>query len=350
MKYIYTFFAVIFLTGSFSSCEKAKATRSTSGKTESVSVRIASVTKEKIRAEIYTAGQFTTNDETYLAFKTGGIVSSVLVREGDFVRKGQVLATLDLTEINAQVSQAKLGFEKAERDFTRVKNLYHDSVATLEQLQNAKTALDVADQQLKGAKFNQNYSEIRAVANGYILRKFLNTGQLVAAGSPVFQTNGAGSSEWILKAGVSDREWAMIKTGDSSVIETDVLPGKKLKAVVVRKAEGADPVTGSLNVELKLNASGVPSIAAGLFGKATIYPSSAQEVWTIPYPSLLEGNGGKGYVFVTDNLRTARKAEVRIGSVEKDKVIVTEGLENVQYLIVEGSPYLKENSTITIVK
>ena len=89
---------------------------------------------------IAVSGQFTTDDETQLGFKTGGVIRSILVKEGDRIHAGQLLATLDLTEINTQVSQAQLGLEKAKRDFQRVQNLYRDSVATLEQLQNAPAA------------------------------------------------------------------------------------------------------------------------------------------------------------------------------------------------------------------
>jgi multidrug efflux pump subunit AcrA (membrane-fusion protein) len=142
--------------------------------------------------EIDATGQFTTDDETILSFKTGGIIAQVLVSEGDQIRKGQLLATLDLTEINTSVTQAKLGYEKAKRDYERVQRLLADSVATLEQAQNSKTALDIAAQSLEAAKFNQDYSQIRAVRDGNVLKKFINEGQQIASGSPVFQTNGSG--------------------------------------------------------------------------------------------------------------------------------------------------------------
>jgi multidrug efflux pump subunit AcrA (membrane-fusion protein) len=101
------------------------------------------------------------------------------VKEGDAIKKGQVLAVLDLTEINAQVTQATLAFEKAERDYKRLSNLYRDSVVTLEQFQNAGTGLDIAREQLTAARFNRTFSEIRASENGYILRKFVNEGQVI---------------------------------------------------------------------------------------------------------------------------------------------------------------------------
>ena len=62
------------------------------------------------------------------------------------------------------MQQAQLAYEKASRDLQRLTNLFNDSVATLEQVQNARTTRDLAAQQLNSARFNRQYSEIRAEA------------------------------------------------------------------------------------------------------------------------------------------------------------------------------------------
>src|SRR4029079_18657756 len=127
------------------------------------------------------------------------------------VAKGQLLATLDLTEINAQVQQANQGVEKVQRDVKRVKNLYNDTVATLEQVQNANTQLKVAEESLRIARFNQQYAQIRATESGIILKKLMNEGELASAGSPVFQFNGTAGNDWVIRFGVSDKDWAVLK-------------------------------------------------------------------------------------------------------------------------------------------
>ena len=178
-------------------CSSKKAQKSE----DKIPVKVIKLKKVKVHKAINVSGIFTTNDETYLSFKTGGIIKSILVNEGDRVKKGQLLAVLELNEIQAQVSQANSAYEKASRDFNRAQNLYKDSVATLSQMQDAKTGMNVALEQLTIAKYNLNHSEIRAADNGYILKKYVNDGQLVSPGAPVFQTNGAAEDGWILKAG-----------------------------------------------------------------------------------------------------------------------------------------------------
>jgi RND family efflux transporter MFP subunit len=318
-------------------------------KTEDVvPVRIIKLKKEKVNKAVNVSGYFTTNNETYLSFKTGGIIKSILVNEGDKVKKDQLLAVLELNEIQAHVSQAKSAYEKALRDFNRVQNLYNDSVATLAQKQDAKTGLDVASEQLTIANYNLNHSEIRATGEGFILRKLANEGQVIGPGSPVFQTNGTAESGWILKAGISDHDWSTIKVGDISIVQSDVNPSHNIKASVLRKSEGVDPNGGTFFVELKINENYNGKIASGLFGKARIFPKYQSEMWIAPYQSIQEGNGDTGYVFVTNDLKKAVKAEVNIFSLDKDSVYIDQGLENYKYLIVSGSAYLNNNSQIKI--
>jgi multidrug efflux pump subunit AcrA (membrane-fusion protein) len=250
------------------------------------------------------SGQFTTDDETMLSFKTGGVISAILVNEGDRIHKGQLLATLNLTEINTQVSQAQFNLEKAQRDYTRTQHLYADSVATLEQLQNAKTALDVASEQVRSARFNLDYSQIRATQDGYVLRKLANPGQVITSGTAVVQTNGAAAtadgaatsgrgvgatsghgvgatSVWLLKVGLSDQQWAMVHLGDKASIQTNALPNQTLTGTVSRKSAQVDPATGSFTADIRLTGIVPVTLASGLFGKGEIFPTATRPNGTI---------------------------------------------------------------------
>jgi len=329
------------------SCSKPAETLKTQpSATDAVPVEVQPITAEEVSPAVQTSGLFTTDDETFLSFKTGGVIEKVLAKEGDAVRKGQLLATLNLTEIEAQVAQAKLAYEKAKRDHARVENLFRDSVATLEQFQNAHTGLEVASRQLEAASFNKSYSEIRAIGNGFVLRKLASEGQVIAPGAPVFITNSASHGRWVLRAGVSDREWAAIKIGDVASVTTDARSGESFEAKVTRKSEGADAMSGSFTIELTIkNARG---LASGLFGKATIRASRKQKAWKIPYQALLDGDGRAGFVFVTNDDKTAKRVAVVVDRIEKDHVVIVSGLEQQGSLIVSGSAYLKDGSPIRL--
>ena len=319
---------------------------------DKVPVRVLALQPHNGTTGMIASGQFTTDDETFLSFKTGGVIDRIFVKEGDAIREGQVLAILKLTEIDAQVQQATLGVEKARRDNQRTANLYKDSVATLEQLQNSKTALDLALQQLEAAKFNRSYSEIRAAKSGYVLRRMASDGQLVGPGAPVFQVNGAAATGWLLRVGVSDRQWAAIKAGNTALVTTDAAPGKQLQGTVLRKSQGVDPVTGLFSVDIKVANTASTPLAGGMYGKATINTGEAHTgtVWQIPYDALLDADGSMGYVFVTNDDATVSRIKVTIQGMEKDSVLISDGLQDVKSVIISGSAYLNGKSAIRIIQ
>lgn len=314
-----------------------------------VPVRIVSLEKSSTNDAVITSGRLTTDDETLLSFKTGGVVSGVFVKEGDRVAKGQVLATLDLTEVDAAVSGAKAALDKAERDLQRTKNLFRDSVATLEQLQNAETAFDVANQQFKAAAFNHQFSRITAPASGYVLRRYINAGQVVGVGDPILRTNGAGDGKWILRAGVSDRDWSTIQLGDQAEISVDAFPGETFGGVVIRRSETADPATGAFTIEIAIQAK-QSRFASGMFASAKIVGSETTTSWSVPYEAVLDANGNEGFVFVTTDKKVAIRKPVVIGTFDGNSIRIKSGLDGSESLIVSGSAYLTDQSPIQVIQ
>src|SRR5690606_39339126 len=125
---------------------------------EVIPVRIIQLTTTDTSQVIRATGTFTTDDETALAFKNGGVIQQIHVKEGDSFRKGQLLASLEPTEINATMRQAQLGVEKAERDYHRARQLFLDSVATQEQMENAKMAFEAAKEDAERAAYKDRKS------------------------------------------------------------------------------------------------------------------------------------------------------------------------------------------------
>ena len=345
IKYLFSSFVLIFF---LSACAK-KQVEETNMATDVIPVKIIQINQEAVGQSIHASGIFTTEDETYLGFKIGGIIQNILVKEGDAIKAGQLLATLNLTEIKSQVQQAQIGVEKAERDFKRAGNLYKDSVATLEQFQNSKTALDMARQQISVLKFNQNYAEIRALKAGYVLKKLANDGQVVGPGTPILMVNGA-TNNWVLKVGLSDQDWASVSIGDQATVTIDTEKDQNFSATIRAKSEGVDPITGTLWVTLKTNGIPTKKIALGIFGKANIQPKKKTNAWVIPFDAVVEGNENEGFIFITKDEKTAEKIQVKISGMAHGKVYVTQGLEDVKGIITSGNAYLNDGSAIKIIR
>lgn len=340
----------VLLSTTLSSCTDGKSgTAKIVKKSAPVPVRILEISSMETGLLVQTSGKITTDNETYLSFKLGGIVDKIFVQEGDAIKKGQLLATIDPREINAIVSQAKLGYEKSLRDFTRVERLYKDSVVTLEQLQNAKTALDIAKEQLHTADFNKQYSKIVAPQDGFVLKKFVNAGQVVGIGDPILMANGAAKNSWILKVNASDKQWASIHVSDKAEVKLDAFPGETFEAKVLRKSETSDPATGTFAIDLQVK-NGKSTFASGMFGSASVITGNKSTTWSVPYEAVLDANGNEGFVFVTSDYKTAIKQPVTISGIEQDRVSISHGFENFHTLIVSGSAYLTDKSEITIIK
>jgi RND family efflux transporter MFP subunit len=314
-----------------------------------IAIKTATVQSLAFANNITASGLVTTENEGNYAFKIGGIVSRIYVEEGQFFKKGQLLATLNETEINAGLNQADLNVKKNERDYTRVNNLYKDSVYTLEQLQNMKTSLDIAKKQKEAVAFNARYAKIYATADGFVSKKIANEGEVVGAGSPILAINETTqNNNYLLKIGLTDQEWASVKMGQKAVVTLDGYPDEQFDASVFRKSQSADIALGSFQVELKLNMKNSKP-AVGMFGKAEIKAENAQDFIVIPYNSLIEADGNKAFVFIVENNKVKRKA-VTINKFENNSVFIKDGLQKTDKIVISNSAYLNEESTIKIIK
>lgn len=348
MNNIHIKFAALTLTLMFAACS-GKKVEQVKIQDDQIPVSTMLLGKTGHSENLVLTGQFTTDDETYLSFKTGGIIDKIYVRDGDYVNKGQLLATLDLTEIKALNEQAEVTFQKTKRDYQRVLNLYSDSVATLEQLQNTESVMELAKQQKLSASFNLEHSGIRALTSGYVLKRLVSQGQIVGPGSPVFLVNGAGNQQWILRTALSDKQWASVSVGDKALVDIPALQLMDIEAKVIRKAEMADPYTGTFTIDVLIVSNKV-QVAAGMLGKLKLKLSAQNNVWAIPYEALLDANGDEAYVFVTSDDKKAHKVKVTLKSISEQLVLVEKGLENFTHLILKGNAYLKDGSSIIINK
>jgi len=317
---------------------------------ETIPVKTTPVGRLESSSSIATTGLLGTENEARYSFKIGGVIESIHVNEGQFFKKGQLLATLKITEIDAQVAQANLGYEKAKRDYTRANNLYRDSVATLEQLQNSKTGLDIAQKTVDAVVFNKKYACIYAGADGFVTKKLANEGEVVNGGVSILAiSETSGASDWILKAGVTDKEWAAIEIGNKATVALDAFPGKIFNSFVFRKSQAADIGSSSFQIEIKISL-GNTKPAVGMFGKADIITKHSENVMVIPYASLVEADGNKGFVFTTYGTSSVKKIPVTILKFDNDRVYLKDKLDGIDNIVISNSAYLNEHSIIKIIQ
>jgi len=311
-------------------------------------VKVVSVEFSEGSIPVHAAGVIMPEEEIKLSFKTGGIVDKVLVKEGDRVRKGTLLASLNLSEISSQAELAGNAYEKAYRDFTRIRNLYADSVATLEQLQNATTALNMAKSNLDIARFNLERSKIVAPADGIILKQLVRENELVAPGYPVFLFGLTGKM-WKMTAGLADRDIIRVSPGDSAVVMPDAWPGVKLPGIVERTGELAGPLTGTFEVEIRFSDNG-HRLAAGFIAGVDIFPSVFKKTVYVPAVSVIDADGNAGFIYALTDSSTVRRIKVVIAGIRGSEIAIENIPEGVTRIVSEGAAYLKDGVKVNVVK
>ena len=310
-------------------------------------VRTQRVIEREVSIPVRATGTLASKTELRLSFKTGGIVNNITVDEGRRVSEGQLLAQLDLSEIDARLNQARAGLEKSERDLARVEKLYEKEVASLAELQNSKTARDIAASQAAVAEFNFRHSSIFAPADGKILKRFVEEGELVGGGTPVFMF-ASGERDWVIRVGIPDRDIIRLQLGDPATVTFDAYPGSMYRARVSEVAEGVNPVSGTYEVELKVE-SGEGRLISGFIGKATITPRRRTPYVVIPVEALVDGDGLEGYVFRLDRERSrTMKTRVRIGHIFDEEIAVSSGLNTGEEIVVRGAEYLADGMPVTV--
>lgn len=350
MKKIYFLSGIVASALLISSCKHEQKAKNAIGEPDIIPVKIAPASVLQIAGHVSATGLVSTADEARYSFKIGGVISRIFVEEGQFFKKGQLLAALNSTEITDGLAQAELNREKAQRDYTRAANLYKDSVFTLEQLQNTKTALDVATKARDAIAFNARYSKIYAATDGFVSKKIANEGEVIAPGMPALLINSTQQhNSYTLKVGVTDREWATIKPGQTAKVTLDGYAGKEFDAIVFRKSQVADNQLGSFQIELKLRLNGIIP-AVGMFGKADIATGPGENVMAIPYGSLVEADGNKGFVFITSGTDHVKKVPVTIARFDNREIYLKNKLDSADQIVISNSAYLNEESTIKIIK
>ncbi|MCF2505946.1 efflux RND transporter periplasmic adaptor subunit [Dyadobacter sp. CY107] len=343
-KTIKTSIILLMLLAVLGACKEEKKVEETDS---TIPVKIISSAALTQSQPVQTSGLLGSENEAHLSFKIGGIIQDVMVKEGDRVRKGQLLATLNATEIAAQMAQAEENFMKAKRDAQRTQNLFRDSVNTKEQLENSLTSRNVAEKQLEIVRFNLSQAKIYATTDGVVIQKLQNAGEQVQGGAPVLFISSTSNKDWVIKCGLTDKDWTRLKGGEKAEIIFDAYP-QTFSGSLATLSQGSDTGSGLYQAEIRLDKQPA-KLANGLFAKVSIYPKQKTEMISVPVDALIEGESDSAFVFVADNGKALKK-QVKIAFLEGEKAFILSGIDAGAKIIREGSAYLADGSAIKIVQ
>ena len=306
-----------------------------------VPVALGDVVRESVKRPVVATGVFGPKDEVSLSFKIGGIVSRVSVDEGASVQRGTVIASLDLREIDAQLTKARIGLERATRDVVRLRALQADSVATLANLQDAESALAAAQADMDAAKVNREYAVITAPVSGRVLRRRVQPGALVSSGQEVLSL-GSDARGRVVRVGVPDRDAVRLSLDMRAEVFFEAMPGRTFTGRVSQRGAITDPRTGMVSVEVRVD--GADALPAGTVARVSIAVPSATDVTLVPAAAVIEADGDSATVYSIRDGRAVRHS-VRVLFISGDRIAV-QGLDSVSRVVSDGAAYLSDGAAV----
>lgn len=343
---------------------------------------VAPVKRGDLSSTLTVAGEFQPYQEVELHAKVSGYVRRINVDIGDRVRNGQVIATLEVPELNAQVAaaqaqirqsgseiaRAQSGVALAEADYASLHAAYtrlseasklRPGLIAAQELddargkdQNAEAKINVAKSALEAAKEQlgisqaesqrvkslQDYSVVTAPFTGVVTMRYADVGSLIQAGTtsdtqsmPVVKL--AQSDVLRLRMPVPEGDVPFIRTGGDVQIKLQAT-GKTISGKIIRFARELTTSTRTMLVEVD-----VPNpdlmLSTGMTAEATIVLEAQTNILTVPAGALLKGDG-HAYVLVVDSANKVQRVPVVVGIKGPDRVEITQGLTENESVIVSG--------------
>lgn len=273
----------------------------------------------------------------------GGLVKAVYVKQGDNVKKGQLLLKLDDALAQRQLDQLNTQLDYAKDLLKRQQNLWDQNIGTEVQLLNTKNGVENIEKQMAAVKEQLSFSNVYAEMSGVAESVNVKPGEFFQGGPQIRIVN---TSELKVTAQVPENYLNKVQVGSPVELSFPDM-GKSISAKVAVVGKLIDPITRSFYVEAQLpqNSTFRPNQIAIV----KIQDYAAKDVLTIPVNTLQNDDKGKFVMMAVNenNKLTARKKYITIGQLYADKVEITEGIAKGEQIITDGFQGLYEGQLIT---
>jgi RND family efflux transporter MFP subunit len=315
---------------------------------EAFPVQVVTVQQESLQRVINAVGTVRYRRETPLGFTTPGKVATVRFEEGDFVKRGALLAALDTTSVGADVSVAAAERDRARSEFERLKSLYADGWITKARYETAEAAVKAADARVRQAGFASGTAQLYAPSSGVVLSRNVQPGQVIAAGTPALVL-GEGDDGFVFRVPIIDRDATKLRVGMAADISIESLEGAPISATISEIDGRANEATGAFTVQFRL--ANRPQLRSGQIGTASIrLPASTGGALQIPASALFGVRTGEGLVYVVDANNRVETRNVAIERVTDDFVIVSGGIKPGDIIVTSGLEKLRTGSKVRAIK
>ena len=328
---------------------------------ETPRVRVASLEGKKVDDNLYFPAVANAADRSHLSFRVAGEVSRVLVKEGDKVTKGDVIATLDPTDYKLDVDNASARFSVVDSQYRRSAPLVKKGLLAKSQFDEIAAQRQIALAELELAKLRLSFTELKAPVDGVISRVNVDQFENIQVGQYIVNIHSVDRVEVLIQ--LPDRLYVNQPpteehlTGINAVVR--VPSGNEYNAQIKEFTTEPDPNTGTFTVTLSLP---MPENEYILDGMAVDVTSKDEKTGldlnigiNVPIEAIFNADGDEldrenKFVWVLNDDNTVTRKQVRAGKASQTSVQILDGLELDDKVVVAGVSRLRDGMKVEVVK
>lgn len=283
-----------------------------------------------------------------VGFKTGGQIKLLTAREGDYVKKGQTIGFLDDIDYRLSLKQLETQYAQVSSEINRIEEMYRHNSVSQNDYEKAKSGLQQLKIQLDMTKNQLSYTKLTAPISGHIVERFMEEGEMVGAGTPVYKivdNSGVEATVAISASAYSKRD-KIVKCIGRSPITGD----KEIPLDIVGFIPDGDS-NSLFKLRLKIPETYRNKLLPGMnMSIEILYNTDAgQDIHMIPSHALFEREG-KTYVWVinrTDSILSAHEVSV-VGAPEGQYSQIS-GLDSEDIIVAAGVHHLYDNQKVKVI-
>jgi membrane fusion protein, multidrug efflux system len=311
-------------------------------------VSVMNAKPESFKSYLEVQGRVDFDQNATVGSRAAGSLTSIRVQRGDRVSKGQVLATIDASILDANAAELRTRMDLAKTVYEKQKSLWDQQIGTEIQFLQAKNNYQALQRNL--ATLNQQRALYSVVApfSGTVDEVLPKLGEITAPGAPVVRlTSGTGGK---ILADVSEAYGNSIKAGDNAVVTIPDLGGQEMPATVRVVSRSINATSRTFTVELRLKNAKAADLRPNMVATVRIQNYAASSATVIPV-DLVQHDEENSYVYVVAQeagKAVAKKRIIKTGNTYNGKVEVTSGLTAADQVISGGYQNLNEGQRIAI--
>lgn len=307
-------------------------------------VKVENPARELVKVQLQFNGDVQAIRQAGIFSKVGGNLERIYADMGSKVYSGQLLATIDSTELYQQYQQTNATYQNARMTFERVQQLIEKSLSSKQDLDNADAAMKVARSNFEAAATRLSYARIVAPFSGIITKRFLDPGALVAANNAtLFTLMNLDRVKVIVN--VPEGDVHSVYQVNTALVTLDALPGQTFHGRVTRFSDALDLTTRTMAIQIEIE-NAAHTIKPGMFATVQMTVAEHQNAITIPTNAILKDDVGQ-YVFALDESK-AKQIRVKTGAELLERTEILSGLTGNETVITVGQQFVKDGGQVNI--